>query len=837
MVDQPAPKPDAVREPPTTTNGPANTGPAAAPTNWAALVPVALGLLAVGVVVIIAHAPVLTAQAISLDDHQFVIDNHLVNNPSFASAWRFFSEVLSPSTVKGYYLPLAMTSLMLDVGLGARPPDLTQFHRTALLLHVLVTLSIVWLLYRLFGSIWPAMLIGVLFGVHPLTVEPVAWVGERKTLLATLFSVWCLILYVRHTRNPSWGWYVGAIIAYGLALLSKPTSTPLPVLLIALDFWPLRRLTWRSLLDKVPFFVLGAVFVVITLLSHQRTGNLETLDEGGVLRLPLLVSHLLLFYLAKLAWPTNLTSVYMLPAQFSVVNVVLALALAAATLYSLRRTRAWLVGIGAFVLLLAPTLGFVDYSWISASDKYLYLPGIALLLPITAGLCYWWNDPDAPGSPIARRAGAVVVVALLAAMGIRGTRSYLQEWQTTERLCQHMLRLAPESPYLHNNYAGYLLQTQRFAEAEPQCRKAIALKGDYPDARTNLGYALRELGQVDAALEQFHRVLKDYPQHPTALLQLAVTLLQQGRYTEAVERLKQLVAVRPFDADARKLLGSALLQAGRPEEAASYLADGGSADVLGMRLQAAFALIDQHNLPAAAQRFAALVQQHPQVAEARRGLGLALAQQGQMQKALAHFRAAAQLAPDNPQVQNDLAILMTRLQPPQPDLAEQYYRKAIELKPDYAAAHAGLGHLLGQVGRTDEAISQLREALRLNPDIVEAQVSLGTTLGIAGQTDEALAAFTAALALNPNHLNARFNRARLLLHQGRPREAMADFRAAVDSAPDNPQAHYMLAVALEQQGQLDEAVAEYRTAVGLAPNVPQLQQALDAALAKQQANP
>ena len=207
-----------------------------------------LALLAavVAAAICAAYWPVLSAQAISFDDAQFVTENPLVQNPSWQSAGQFLSEVRKPSTVKGYYLPLSMISLMLDYAAGGRPDDLRAFHRTSLALHVLNSVLVIVLIYSLFQQVWPAALLGLLFGLHPLTVEPVAWVGERKTLLAAFFALWCLILYVRYTRNARWRWAVASLVMYLLALLSKPTAAPLPLLLLLLDWWPLRRIGKRA---------------------------------------------------------------------------------------------------------------------------------------------------------------------------------------------------------------------------------------------------------------------------------------------------------------------------------------------------------------------------------------------------------------------------------------------------------------------------------------------------------------------------------------------------------------------------------------------------------------
>ena len=285
--------------------------------------PLLLGLAAAVVVVVaITFWPVLDAQAISLDDHQFLVRNPLVQNPSWASVQRFFAEVRKPTTVQGYYLPLSMTSLMLDYARGGRPDHLLPFHQTALALHLLNTLLVILLLYLLFGQVGAAALIGLLFGVHPLMVEPLAWVGERKTLLAATFAFASIVLYVAHARRPRRCAYVLSLLAYVAALLSKPTAVPLPAMLLLIDYWPLRRLSPRGLLRLAPFFVLGGLFAIVTISSHSATASIQ-IGGAAPAAWPLLLCYLLPFYLAKIVWPAGLTSVYAAPDPLSIFNPII----------------------------------------------------------------------------------------------------------------------------------------------------------------------------------------------------------------------------------------------------------------------------------------------------------------------------------------------------------------------------------------------------------------------------------------------------------------------------------------------------------------------------------
>ena len=202
------------------------------------------------------HWPALSAQAESFDDPYYLAADGIVANPGWASVRKLFGELLKPTGVPGYAHPLAMLSLMLDYATGGRLDQPFAFHRTNLVLHVATTVLIVVLLQLLFRRPGAAAGGGLLFGLHPVNVEIVAWIAQRKALLAGFFGVWCLVLYVLWvSRRRTW-LYVLSLLAFVLATMSKPSALPLPVLLLVLDFWPLHRLTLRALREKVPFFAL-----------------------------------------------------------------------------------------------------------------------------------------------------------------------------------------------------------------------------------------------------------------------------------------------------------------------------------------------------------------------------------------------------------------------------------------------------------------------------------------------------------------------------------------------------------------------------------------------------
>ena len=459
--------------------------------------------------VLVTHWPALSAKAFSFDDGQYLIENQLVRNPSWGSARRFLTEVFKPSTVSGYYQPLTMISLMLDYAPGGREDNLFPFHRTSIALHVANTFLVIILLYLLFGNIWAAAAVGLLFGVHPMTVESIPWLGERKTLLSAFFAFWALLFYIRFTRTTgNKKYYIAAIIAYLLALMSKPTSISLPLAMLLVDYWPLNRLSRRAIVEKLPFLFLAAVFVVITLISQMSAGGGWFPGQGhnSLQNPPLIICHNIFFYPLKMLWPANLTSCYQYPQPFGLSNPrVLAAVLATPILIvllvvSLRWTRAAFTGWLIFFVSILPTMQIFKFSYVIASDKYAYLPSFGLLMILTTFTLWLYNDKS-------RRAAVIsIVVLLLAGAESTATRRYLTCWSDSLTLCKHMLTLAPDSVPLYNNMAWFLATgnntTAQEAKRAIEFAQRVCVLTDYKDSNylDTLAVAYAAAGRFEEAI-------------------------------------------------------------------------------------------------------------------------------------------------------------------------------------------------------------------------------------------------------------------------------------------------------------------------------------------------
>lgn len=610
--------------------------------------------LAIGGVAVLVHWPALSAGALFLDDQQYLVYNALVQTPGWASAGRLLGEVTRPSTVQGYYHPLPMLSLMLDYARGGRAGDLRAFHQTSLALHGLNTALVVILLYLLFEHLGAAAVAGLLFGVHPLTVESVVWLAERKTLLATFFALLALILYVVYARRGRWSAYGGAVAALALALLSKPTCTPAPLLLLLLDVWPLRRLNRRAILEKLPFFVVAAAAAAVTLVSQTRAASVTTPQEVGLLRGALSVCHGIVFYLAKVVCPIGLSAHYPIPEHFTLREPALAAGVAGTLLLTglliatCRWTRAALVGGLFFFVAVLPTMGLIGFTNVLTADKYTYFPLVGLLLPLSAAVRRIWGNVGRT----ARWRAAAVGGATISAAVVLGllTRHRLADWQTTERIYRDALRRAPRDVLLNTNLAIELSAQRRPAEAVQHYELALAVDPSSWRTHLDLGTDLTDLGRYDEAMWHYQEALRLQPATaPAVHNNLGWLYWKQKRWDDAAAEYRAALRLDANLPDPHTNLGQVFAAQGHVAEAIAEhrMALRLRPDFAEAHRNLAEALLQQGDAPAAAAEYRAALRAQPDDIEACRGLARLLISQGNLAGAAVACRQGLRYAPQD----------------------------------------------------------------------------------------------------------------------------------------------------------------------------------------------
>jgi protein O-mannosyl-transferase len=546
---------------------------------WGRLIVRSAILLVLLGIVLATYWPSLSAGALYMDD-KFYLGAQETRNPSWTSVKTIFGEVLAPTAVKGYYQPLALISIMVDFLDPAAANNLRPFHRTTLLLHLLNVTLVVVLLFLLFRNWWTGCLLGLLYGLHPLNADAVLWIAERKAVLSTCFALLSLVFYVlyaRHadqTHNRDWKRYGASLLMYVCAVLSKPTAVPLVALLLVLDYWPLMRLNWRALLEKVPFLIVCGLSAIVTVISQSRS-----FDEGRVemmhgLYMPFVLAYSIGLYLFKTVWPTGLVYDYPFPLPFSVTNpevlfcIIGTVAVITALVFSAYRTRAWLAGGLFFFIAIFPALGIVRFTSSVVSNRFMYLPMAGLLLPLNWALNHLWNTAGGAKKVSGVRVAVVGIGAVLAIGSACVTRSYESKWHDTLTLLHYYVTQSPNDWKLHTRLGNEWVERGNYDSAITEFTTAVRLNSNWAENHLNLGRALFKVGRFPEAQQAFAGALQQAPGDWRCHVLMGITLSRLNNPEDGLKELEAASRLAPMAAEVHYHIGSILAQQGRLDEAA-----------------------------------------------------------------------------------------------------------------------------------------------------------------------------------------------------------------------------------------------------------------------------
>jgi tetratricopeptide (TPR) repeat protein len=540
--------------------------------------------------------------------------------------------------------PLTWLSLMLDCQFfGAKPGPM---HLVNVAFHIVNTILLFVVFNRMTKKIWPSAFVAALFALHPLHIESVVWITERKDVLSTLFWLLTMLAYIRYVDKPSTGRYVIAIILFALGLMSKPMLVTLPFVLLLLDFWPLNRFLnskfsiLNSIVEKIPFFVLAAVSCVVTYLTQRAYGSITDFE---VHLLGDRIANAFLSYAAyigKMFWPQNLAAYYPARAVGSITLwqfVLCALLIGGVSLLVLlfRRVHMYLlVGWFWFLGTLVPVIGVVQIGEEAMADRYAYIPLIGLFIMLA------WGLPELLSKfPYRKFALGISAAIVLTALGINTYRQ-AKFWKNGRTLFSHTIEVT------QNNYFAY----------------------------HNLGAAFLGLGRYQDAIEAFKQAIRIKPHYYKAIYNLGVAYAKIGRYRDAIEAYKQAIIIQPDYAEAYNNLGNACLSLGLNQEA-----------------------ID-------AYQQAVLIK--PDLTEAHFNLGFVYTNLGRYQDAIEPYKRTININPDYVRAYFSLGFVYGHLGRYQD--AIDSYKQAIKIKSDFADAHFNLGMVYLTTGDKASALEEYK---------------------------------------------------------------------------------------------------------------------------------
>jgi tetratricopeptide (TPR) repeat protein len=580
-------------------------------------------------------------QFVNFDDGTYILENPHVRKGLTGEGfiWAF------TATYASNWHPLTWLSHMLDVQLFGLHPG--PHHLVNVLFHVINTVLLFLLLLRMTGAYRQSVFVAALFALHPLHVESVAWVAERKDVLSAFFWMLSLLLYAWYAKRTGPARYLLTLCAFALGLMSKPMLVTLPIVLLLMDYWPLGRLQFgqagspklrgrestyqtplpRHLLwEKVPFIALAAASSVITLYAQHKGGAMSSVTAVPFIFRSVNALWAYVLYLTKMVWPVNLAVIYPLPPALTIAQGVFAGAfLGGVSILVIRSAKQhpyFLVGWLWYLVTLVPVIGLVQVGSQSMADRYTYLPLIGIFIMLA------WGMQMAAGDSRYRRIALSAAAGFILLASASGTWLQLSYWKDSVTLFSHAAKA------VDNNYI----------------------------AHENLGYALARQDRLDEAIYHYAEALGVSPDYERALIGMGNVLISQGKIEEAISYTNKALLIKPGSADAHFNMGFALMKQGKDQEALYHYYKGlrsdpeneGIHNIIGAILGA------RGKLDESIGQFNEALRIKPDSVDGHYGLGVALLQRGNVDESIKHFTEALRLKADFAQARLSLDEAMQR---------------------------------------------------------------------------------------------------------------------------------------------------------------------------------
>jgi len=614
-------------------------------------------LICIALIVIIfaVYMQVGNYQFVILDDDAYVVSNrHVANGITGKNIIWAFSTVY-----KANWHPITWLSHMADVQLYGMNPH--GHHLTNVVFHIASTLLLLILLLRLTGAFWQSSFVAALFALHPLHVESVAWVAERKDVLSAFFWFLTLILYVEFLGNRKPALYILSLISFMLGLMSKPMLVTLPVVMILIDFWPLNRFQTEEkdlgvhellgraiplIYEKIPFFACSLLSAAVTIYAQNKGGAIRNID---VIPFMLRIKNILtayVTYIGKTLWPHDLAVFYPFPLSIPLWQVICSglvlILISTAAIRAWRRHPYFAMGWLWFLITLVPVIGLIQVGEQSLADRYSYIPLIGLFVVVAWGVADMTKGLHNQQSILALLAGAVLISS--ASLTWQQTRY----WRDSISLFQHALQVTTRNDFIHYS----------------------------------LGNALASKGDLDAAILEYQEALRISPNSTIAHNNLGAAHAKKGDLTAAIQEYQEALRVSPNDSEAYNNLGGAF--AGRGDTTTAI------------------------------QKYRDALRINPNYSVAHNNLGIVLASKGALDEAIQEYQEALRIEPDYSTAHINLGLALATKG--ELDAAIQEFKEALRINPEDAMSHNNLGFALATKGELDAAIQEFKEALRINPE-------------------------------------------------------------------------------------------------------------------------
>lgn len=715
-------------------------------------------------VTIAVYAPVRDHDFINFDDGLYVEDNRHVQAglTSESIKWAFS---VTKSDERAYWHPLTWLSLMLDCQIFGVQPG---YHHLSNLFYHLVNVLLLFLVFtRMTGAMWKSAFVAALFAVHPLNVDSVAWIAERKNLLSTAFWFSTMLAYVFYAKKPSLRRYLPVFAGMTAGLLAKPMLVTLPCVLLLMDFWPLNRTTFpwqkqtadkrfskaslsRLILEKIPLLVLSAISTLLSVISLDHSDQFIAHDTVPMwLRVEnAIVSYIQ--YIVKIIWPHDMTIYYPFPHEISLWQVMGAFLLLVAVFllafWLIRKRPFFAVGWLWFTGTLVPVIGIVQGGrWPAIADRWTYIPAIGLF--IIAG----WGGAAVLEKISQKKSLKIIFTSLILLSLAVASNIQVRHWKNSITLFSHAIAITTENALAHYNLAQAFGKAGNPEQAIAHYDETLRIDNNNASAHINLANALARKGKLDQAVSHYNTALTIDPEDSYGHVNLAKTYVLLDKPDDAVTHFN--IALK---------LNSGL-------------------DYAYVGLGNVFA--GKKDLNKAVEYTLKALEINPDNTVAAENMGKLMFQQGNVTGAIQYFEKTLEIDPDNENAKTGLKQLLT-LQKAINKKAPRIFQK-IKSNPDDPALYVQLGSIYQSTRYYDLAMQQYEKALSIKPDMIPARYSLGIIHALRGEYDNAIEAFKKIIANDPDNAAAFYNIACVYSRQNQINEAVKWLKKAVDKGYDN----------------------------------------------------
>jgi tetratricopeptide (TPR) repeat protein len=756
---------------------------------------------------------VLSASLLAWDDDINILDNPLIRG----LGWDHLCRILCDYSYIPRYMPLAW--LMWAVVFHFFGCNASAYHALSLVLHALDVVLVFFVIRALLALANPtggektssrntvcALVGALLWGVHPLRVEVVAWAATTMFSAALFCLLLSFLFYLRYASPTNSAPhratdYTVSVGLFACSLLFYPVAAMYAVVPVLLDLVVFKRLSpfprqWQShqarwiVAEKIPFFLLTICDMWLNLWARIHAkgiwGAPSSTQDFTLLDRLSQAFYMWAHYLWKPFDLLHLSPIYTTLVSFEATDwpfVLSFCAVVAITVALLLLRHRWPSGVAcwiAYLALLIPVLGLTEHPHYPA-DRYSYMVGILVSILIAAGLSALWHYPRAR---VCSLASSFALAGALGYLALRQTGV----WHDSETLFQYVLANLKSdlcASDIHWRLGIIFAKQQKLADAQAQFETALSLNPDLGKAHRSLGLLFMIQGATAEAIPHLQEAARLNAGDAEAHRDLGVALARQRRLEEAIGQFQEALRINPSFAKAHNDLANALLQHGQVQEAKGHVETALqiSPDLAEAHNNLGNILLKEGYADEAIAHFLKALEIRPDFADAHNDLGGALLQTGRLNEAIARFQEALKLNPSDELAQYNLANLFLKMH--QEDRAIAQFQKALEIRPDFTEARNKLGIALLQRGQVDEAITQFQKALAIRPGFAEVHHNLGSALLKKGQAEQAIAHYTHAVLVDPKMANAHSDLGNLLLQQGRVGEALAHYQTAIELQPAN----------------------------------------------------